>query len=531
MRPLALAASALALLLLNTSAQQVNITATVDTSSAPSHSLSSTFLSVNIDTGSLFNLLDFTDPVLTQLLSQLSPVILRVGGGAADATLFTGDSGASGDGGSTPLNSHTVLVNSSYFDQLLAFAGKAGAKVMYDLNGLLRDKATGAWDPTINATALFTHIASNPSLAANVAGWQLGNEPTLWKKSGWNVDGKQLGEDYIALRKLLSGSFPSLPQTIYGPEGCCGDTSFLQDFLPVVHAAGALDGFSEHYYPITPNGPACTVADYLTKSKYDATTTLMGTYSRLRDQYAPGTPVILGETATTNMGGCPGLSDRFVAGFYFLYMLGELASHGVAQVNRQDLTGFSSQTEPSQYLLAGPPGWVRGPGLTPHPDYFLAVLFKQIVGSAALNVTVAGDAGGYAAANVGVHAWCAKEGTGGGGGGGAGGVPACGGSAFAVTYINTGGSTVQLALGQGVASTPRTEWVLSSAPAAAASGDSSSAPPSSLTGDQAFLNGQPLTVGPDGKLPQFPIPGRQVPAGGNAAMVLPPYSFGFFVVG
>ena len=30
---------------------------------------------------------------------------------------------------------------------------------------------------------------------------------------------------------------------------------------------------------------------------------------------------------------------------------------GVAQVNRQDIAGFSSQSVPSNYALLGPPGW------------------------------------------------------------------------------------------------------------------------------------------------------------------------------
>jgi hypothetical protein len=77
------------------------------------------------------------------------------------------------------------------------------------------------------------------------------------------------------------------------------------------------------------------------------------------------------------------------------------------QLNRQDIAGWSSETTPSNYGLlgetgtvqpccctnltpttttlrtpaTGPPGWrstaLDGPPL-PHPDYFLALLFKQV---------------------------------------------------------------------------------------------------------------------------------------------------------
>ncbi len=52
--------------------------------------------------------------------------------------------------------------------------------------------------------------------------------------------------------------------------------------------------------------------------------------------------------------------------------------------------------------------------------------------------------------------------------------------------------------------------------------------PSSLFGDESFLNGQPLTVSADGSLPAFPFAGRRVtdPA---APLVVPPFSYGFVV--
>lgn len=83
------------------------------------------------------------------------------------------------------------------------------------------------------------------------------------------------------------------------------------------------------------------------------------------------TRLVLEETATSPLGGCIGLSDRFIAGFYWLHALGMVGEAGFQQVNRQDLVGYSFTARPSQYALVGQPGWVNGAGLLqPHPDYF-----------------------------------------------------------------------------------------------------------------------------------------------------------------
>lgn len=45
-------------------------------------------------------------------------------------------------------------------------------------------------------------------------------------------------------------------------------------------------------------------------------------------------PVILGEVASTAEGGCDGLSNRFVAGFVFIYELAATAEAGAVQASR-----------------------------------------------------------------------------------------------------------------------------------------------------------------------------------------------------
>jgi hypothetical protein len=213
-----------------------------------------------------------------------------------------------------------------------------------------------------------------------------------------------------------------------------------------------------------------------------------------------GAPLIVGETATSAHGGCDGLSNRFVAGFTFWFELGTYAELGVAQINRQDLAGFSSETEPSNYVLLGPPGWASGDLGDPHPDYFSALLFKQLVGRSVLQSGFSSDAAN-ASEFVDVHIFCAA-----GGGGG-----------VVLTYFNMGPSEVEFDLPQlGAARVPREEFLLTS---------SASPDGANITADEIFLNGERMTANSDGTLPVWPIRGHDV-AGPEAAFVAPPWSYG-----
>ena len=169
-------------------------------------------------------------------------------------------------------------------------------------------------------------------------------------------------------------------------------------------------------------------------------------------------------------------------------------------MNRQDLAGWSSTSGPSYYALLGQPGWSSGP-IAPHPDYFTALLWKQLVGAAVLQSALSGDDPAVNA-TVDAHVWC-----------GTGGKPV-------VTFFNTTEGAVALALPAGVPPAPRAEFFLTSG---AAGSD-----PASLTGDVIFLNGAPLSADAAGALsPPFPFAGRAVAAG---AISLPPLSYGFLVL-
>lgn len=92
-----------------------------------------------------------------------------------------------------------------------------------------------------------------------------------------------------------------------------------------------------------------------------------------RDKYAPQAEIWLEETGSAQCGGEPGLSDRFVAGFWWLDLLGRLARSGQKVIMRQNLSG-------ADYSL------VNDATLEPNPDYWNSFLWKRLMGREVLGV-------------------------------------------------------------------------------------------------------------------------------------------------
>jgi hypothetical protein len=387
-----------------------------------------------------------------------------------------------------------------YWDSVRRFAERSGVALVWDLNVLLRTR-DGAWD-SANATALLERI--NAAGGGTLAALQLGNEPELFPKHR-NISymtPQQLGKDYHALRSLIQSRFSNITTTIFGPDSCCESETqgkFLSDFVSA--ASGAVDAITVHDYPIgrLSNG-SCNTAGFVDKKVFSSLDGFLSTNAEYVRRAGSHVPLILGEVATTAEGGCAVYSMSFISGFAFVYELGSVAASGYVQLNRQDIVGFSGLNEPSQYALLGSPGWTKGSLGAPHPDYFTALLFKQIVGRHVLHVSSSepSDSPSWDA-----RVWCSRE-----------------GSLPVLSYINPSTVSVTVALkssdGKRTSMVPRIEYVLT------AGGDN-------LLTNDIYLNNEKMTVFENGTLPVFPIPGRRVDSLADSTLELPPWSYGFVV--
>ena len=175
---------------------------------------------------------------------------------------------------------------------------------------------------------------------------------------------------------------------------------------------GILDDVTAHAYGLRgpkpgspPSFSQCHIKDFLNATTFQ-TTVVEATAKWLKviETVSPNLRLVISETATAADGGCVGLSNRFIAGFYFIQILGKLGDMGVHQIYRQNLIGFGGIEFGSHYTLLNPPGWyssnVSG-GIRPNPDYFTAALYTLLVGPERLKVV---------SSNKLIHAACAVGG-------------------------------------------------------------------------------------------------------------------------
>ncbi|KAI4542781.1 hypothetical protein MG293_006907 [Ovis ammon polii] len=239
-------------------------------------------------------------------------------------------------------------------DMLYTFANCSGLNLIFGLNALLRT-ADMHWDSS-NAQLLLDYCSSkNYDIS-----WELGNEPNSFqRKAGIFINGWQLGEDFIELRKLL-GKSAFKNAKLYGPD--------------IGQPRRSTVKMLKSYYV---NGRNATKEDFLNPDILDTFISSVQKTFQIVEKIRPHKKVWLGETSSAFGGGAPLLSNTFAAGFMWLDKLGLSARMGIEVVMRQVLFGAGNY-----HLVDG--------NFEPLPDYWLSLLFKKLVGNKVLIASVKG---------------------------------------------------------------------------------------------------------------------------------------------
>jgi hypothetical protein len=146
----------------------------------------------------------------------------------------------------------------------------------------------------------------------------------------------QYSADYVRFRAAVAAEAPAWAQRIVGPSaaGWPGSPP-MQTFLTATRALQDMS-VSIHAYSFG----NCSLATYTSKFGIEKMAFYYGQFGAARDAFAPSLPVYLEEMATQAGGGCDGLSNRFVSGFWFIHSLGLAGANRVSRVTRQDLAGW-----------------------------------------------------------------------------------------------------------------------------------------------------------------------------------------------
>ena len=310
--------------------------------------------------------IDLANPRLRKLAAALAPAYMRVSGTWANSTDFADQDIAP----QTPPAGFNGILTRPQWRGVVEFSQAVDARIVtsFAISPGVRD-AAGAWKPD-QASSL---LAYTRSIGGNIAAAEFMNEPDLAEMGGApaGYDATAYKGDFASFRSFMKQVAPA---TLILGAGTVSDSQAAAELLAA--SEPGLDAISYHYYGtlsercIGKSTPEAALSeDWL--SGTDRTLTF---YRALRDKFEPGKPIWLTETADAACGGNP-WAATFLDTFRYLDQLGRLARAGVQVVMHNTLAA-------SDY------GLLDERALQPRPNYWGALLWRQLMGTAVLDTGV-----------------------------------------------------------------------------------------------------------------------------------------------
>lgn len=329
--------------------------------------------------------IDLANPRLRKLAAALAPAYMRVSGTWANATFFADSETPPGK----PPSGFDSVLSRTQWRGVVDFARAVDAEIVtsFAVSKGSRD-ANRIWRPD-DARRL---LAYTSSLGARIAAAEFMNEPTLAATNGAppGYDANAYGRDFRIFRSFMRQFSPEA--LIVGP-GSTGDSasssaSPLGTRSLLVASGSGIDRFSYHHYQtISPRcGGRDDPAQALSADWLSRTDAALAVYRALRDEFEPGKPIWLTETADAACGGNP-WDATFLDTFRYLDQLGRLAKAGVQVVMHNTLAA-------SDY------GLLDERNFRPRPNYWGALLWHRLMGTTVL------DAGAATAGDLHLYAHC-----------------------------------------------------------------------------------------------------------------------------
>ncbi len=314
--------------------------------------------------------IDLSNARLRTLAAALAPAYVRVSGTWANSTYFAD----SDDNPPAPPAGFNAVLSRAQWHGVVDFARAVDARIVtsFAVSTGPRD-ASGAWKPDQAGRLL----AYTRTLGAGIAAAEFMNEPTLAAQNGAppGYDATAYARDFRIFRAFMK---QASPETLIAGPGSVGESASspispmsTRDLLAASPAD--IDVFSYHHYDTVSRrcGGRDTPDQALSEGWLARTDSTLAFYKALRDQFAPGKPIWLTETADAACGGNP-WDATFLDTFRYLDQLGRLAKAGVQVVMHNTLSG-------SDYGLLDE-GTFR-----PRPNYWAALLWRRLMGATVLD--------------------------------------------------------------------------------------------------------------------------------------------------
>lgn len=330
--------------------------------------------------------LDLTDPRLIALAKHLGPALMRVSGTWSNNTYLE----AEGEKLAAPPEGYKQVLTRQQWRNVVAFSQAANAPIVtsFAVSGGTRG-ADGVWKTDQAQRVVDLTREAGGSLHAA----EFFNEPNIPSAAlgmPKEYGAEHYGREFRTFRDWARKAAPQMK--IIGPGGAGEGTLFklLHEVAPnnplfAGHVPsedmmklnpGSVDAVSYHFYGSVSQRCAsmgmgtANKADALKPEWLDRTLLDFDFYGALRDKYEPGKPLWNTETAQAACGGSPWAST-FLDSFRYLNQNGVLAQKGVQVVLHNTLAT-------SDYAL------IERDTMTPRPNYWAALLWKQTMGRTVL---------------------------------------------------------------------------------------------------------------------------------------------------
>ena len=316
---------------------------------------------------------------LRVLAAALAPAYMRVSGTWANTTYFAEND----DAPATPPNGFRAVLSRERWKAVIDFAHAVNAEIVTSMatSPGVRD-AAGQWRSD-QARRLFAYTRS---VGGRITAAEFMNEPTLAAMGGApkGYDAAAYGRDFKAFVAFIRASAPntivlgpgSIGETAASPSSRQSSSDFISTRDLLVASGPGIDAFSYHHYGALSQRcsgiPGQTTPEAaLSEAWLASTDKTLAYYQSLRDEFTPGKPMWVTETAETACGGNPWAST-FLDTFRYLDQLGRLARAGVQMVAHNTLAA-------SDY------GLLDEKTLRPRPNYWAALLWRRLMGTIVLD--------------------------------------------------------------------------------------------------------------------------------------------------
>jgi heparanase len=340
--------------------------------------------------------IDLSKARLRTLAAALGPAYVRVSGTWANTTYFQNSEKPAPK--TAPKGFNGVLTRQQW-KGVVDFARAVDAKIVTSFATSPGTRnAAGVWTP--DQARQF--LAYTKSIGGSIAAAEFMNEPTFAGMGGApkGYDAASYARDIAVFRPFIKGTAPEM--VFLGPGSVGEGISLAPPSMSILKtedlmkATGAVfDAFSYHSYgaiskrcgsmgaPATTTPGAALSEEWL--SRVDR---IEAFYAGLRDQFEPGKPLWITETADAACGGDPWAST-FLDSFRYLDQLGRMSKRG-AQVNIHNTLASSDY------------GLLDENTLAPRPNYWAALLWRKFMGTTVL------DPGASPASSLHLYAHCLR---------------------------------------------------------------------------------------------------------------------------